>query len=126
MKEAGENSMVELLKEDIPSLRPFIVEILDTTGHVEERIRKLSHRDPMIRRDTAEFLSLVATKPAFRGMVLAARDPDEEVRVRVIKALEKLETEEGNEILQALENDPERKVRKYTLWALERIKAKTL
>ncbi len=125
-KEYGEQAMVELLREDIPSLKPFLAEILEATGHVEYKIRKLSHRDPEVRQNAAEFLSLVGTRSAFRGMVLAARDPAEEVRVRVIKALEKLETKEGNEILQALENDPDKKVRKYTLWAMERIKAKSL
>ena len=114
------------MREDIPSLRSYIGEILEKTGHIESKIRKLSHRDTNRRREAAEFLSLIGTRSAFRGIVLAARDPDEEVRVRVIKALEKLETEEGNEILQALENDPDRRVRKYTLWALERLRAKAL
>jgi HEAT repeat protein len=59
-------------------------------------------------------------------MVLAARDPDEEVRIQVIKALEKLETKEGRNILTALEGDPDRRIRKYTHWALERLKAKAL
>ncbi len=125
-KEAGEPAILEVLREDIASLKPFVAEILEATGHVEYKIRKLSHRDPAVRRDSAEFLSLVGTKSAFRGMVLAARDPDDEVRVKVIRALEKLETKEGNEILKALENDPDKRVRKYTLWALERLKAKTL
>jgi HEAT repeat protein len=126
MKEDGEQAIVALMQEDIPSLRPFIGEILEKTGHIEGQIRKLSHRDPLIRRAAAEFLSLVGTQSAFRGIVLAARDPDEEVRVQVIKALERLETEEGHEILQALEQDPDQRVRKYTLWALERLRAKAL
>jgi HEAT repeat protein len=126
MGERAEPAIVELMKEDIPSLRPFIGEILERTGHIEAQIRKLSHRDPSVRRAAAEFLSLVGTQSAFRGIVLAARDPDEEVRIRVIKALERLETPEGHEILQALEQDPDRRVRKYTLWALERLKAKAL
>ncbi|UCF99328.1 MAG: HEAT repeat domain-containing protein [Spirochaetaceae bacterium] len=126
MKDKGEPAIVELMREDIPSLRPFIGEILERTGHIEAQIRKLAHRDPLVRRGAAEFLSLVGTQSAFRGIVLAARDPDEDVRVRVIKALEHLETAEGHEILQALEQDPDRRVRKYTLWALERLRAKAL
>ena len=59
-------------------------------------------------------------------MVLAARDPDDEVRVEVVKALERLETEEGKSILTALEADPDRRIRKYTHWALERLKSKAL
>ena len=126
MREEGEQGLVELLREDIPSLNPFVLEILESTGYVESRIRKLSHKDPAARRNAAAFLSLVGTKSAFRGIVLAARDPDEEVRVEVTKALEKLETEDGKEILHSLENDPDKRVRKYTHWALERLRAKSL
>ena len=57
---------------------------------------------------------------------MAARDPDNEVRVQVTKALERLATKEGSQILNALEEDPDRRIRKYTHWAIERIKAKSL
>ncbi len=126
MKKEGEEAMVELLRQDIASLKPFIADILEGTGFVESTIRKLTHRDTGVRRDAAEALSLIGTQSAFRGIVLAARDPDEEVRVRVIKALEKLETKEGKSILNALENDPEKRIRKYTHWALERLHSKSL
>ena len=126
MRENGEQGLAELLREDIPSLKPFVVEILEATGYVESRIRKLSHKDPSVRRESAEFLSLVGTKSAFRGIVLAVRDPDEEVRVEVTKALEKLETKDDKAILHSLENDPDRRVRKYTHWAIERLRAKSL
>lgn len=126
MGEHSEEAIREVLQEDIPSLRPFLNEILESTGYVESRIRMLNHRDPKIRRDAADFLSSVGSAVAFRGIVLAARDPDEEVRVKVTKALERLATEDGEQILHALEEDPERRVRKYTHWALERIKANKL
>ena len=126
MKENGEKQLAELLREDISSLNPLITQILEATGYVESNIRKLSHKDPAFRRASAEFLSLVGTKSAFRGIVLAARDPDDEVRVMVIKALEKLAQKDGNEILDYLENDPDKRVRKYTHWALERLRAKAL
>ncbi len=126
MREQGEPAVHELLGEDIASLEPYIGEILDSTGYVEDRIRRLSHRDPHERREAAEFLSLLGTAPAFRGLVLAARDPDEQVRVQVVKALEKLETKEGKEILASLNEDPDPRVRKYTQWALERLRAKAL
>ena len=126
MGEAGETTMVDLLREGIATLKPYLAEILEATGYLESQIRKLSHRDPAIRRTAAEILSLVETKSAFRGIVLAARDPDEEVRVSVTKALEKLATDEGKSILEDLQNDPDRRVRKYTAWALERLRAKSL
>ena len=126
MEEKGEKMLTDLLREDIKSLNPYIAEILDATGYVESIIRSLSHRDPAIRRDSADTLSRIGTKSAFRGIVLAARDPDEEVRVKVTRALEKLETKEGKKILDELEKDPDRKVRKYTHWALERLRSKSL
>ncbi len=126
MGEHSEEAIREVLEEDIPSLRPFLNEILESTGYVESRIRMLNHRDPKVRRDAADFLSSVGTASAFRGIVLAARDPDEEVRVKVTKALERLATEDGEQILRTLEEDPERRIRKYTHWALERIKANKL
>jgi HEAT repeat protein len=126
MKQKGESSMLDLLSQDIASLKPFVADILEGTGFVESTIRKMTHRDPAVRREAAEALSLIGTESAFRGIVLAARDPDEEVRVRVIKALEKLETKEGKSILNSLENDPDARIRKYTHWALERLHSKSL
>ncbi len=122
----GEDVLVRLLREDIPSLKPHIAEVLETTGHVESRIRKLANRDPAIRRESAEILSLIDTPAAFRGIVMAARDPDEEVRIRVVRSLEKLAGDEGKGILKELEQDPDKRVRKYTLWAMERVRAKAL
>ena len=122
----GENSMVELLREDIPSLKPYISQVLESAGFVEATIRFLKHREPKMRKEAADMLSMIGTMSSFRGMVLAARDPDENVRISVTKALEALNTEEGADILKGLENDPDKKVRKYTLWALERVKAKAL
>ena len=122
----GEQTMLALLKEEIPSLHRYIAEVLESTGFVETHIRKLKHRDAGIRRESASFLAAIRTKSAFRGIVLAARDPNREVRVEVTKALEILNSEDGKGILKELENDPDRKVRKYTYWALERIRTKSL
>jgi HEAT repeat protein len=126
MGESGEEALKKLLAEDIASLKDSITDILETTGYVEHVIRKLSHRDPRIRRSAAEFLSILGTKSAFRGIVLAARDPDQEVRVKVTRALEKLSSKSGEEILEALKNDPDKRVRKFTMWAMSRTKAKKL
>lgn len=124
MGESGEEALKKLLAEDIASLKESITEILETTGYVEHVIRKLSHRDPRIRRSAAEFLSMLGTKSAFRGIVLAARDPNQDVRVQVTRALEKLNSKSGEEILEALKNDPDKRVRKFTMWAMARTKAK--
>lgn len=126
MGAAGQNSLLALLHEEIGSLRPHVAQILEELGVVDSMIRRLSHRDPAIRRAAAEQLSLVGTNAAFRGIVQAARDPDQDVRVQVVRALERLETEAGADILRSLRADPERRVRKYTEWALERLKTKAL
>lgn len=126
MGSEGEAAMVELLKEDIPSLREHITGILEKTGYVESTIRKLTHRSSEVRRDAATILSLIGTASAFRGIVLAARDPDSEVRVQVTKALERLNTKDGKALLDELTADPDLKVRRYTHWALERVKSKNL
>ena len=126
MRGEGEELLIELYKEETEALNPFIAEILDATGFVEMTIRKLSHRNAEIRKNAAELLSLIGTKKAYKGIVFAARDPLEEVRVCVVKALEKLETKDGKDILKYLQDDPSKRVRKYTLWALEKLKAKAL
>ncbi|MDC7231980.1 MAG: HEAT repeat domain-containing protein [Spirochaetales bacterium] len=122
----GEKTMVDLLREDIPSLQKYIAEVLESTGFVENHIRKLKHRDSSVRQESASFLAAIRTKSAFRGIVLAARDPNPDVRIEVTKALEILNTDEGKEILKDLEEDPDSKVRKYTFWALERVRTKSL
>lgn len=122
--EDAEGAIRELLEEDIASLKPYLIEILDETGYIEAMIRQLSNRDPRVRRSAADFLARVGSLSSFRGIVLAARDPDEDVRVQVTRALEYLNSSEGNELLSKLREDPDRRVRKYTAWAMQRIQAK--
>ena len=126
MGEKGGAAMAELLKADVASLKPLIQEVLAETGYLELHIRRLSNQDPVVRRQSAKFLTTVGSLPALRGLVLAAKDPDEEVRVLVVRALEQLGGEQGGEVLDALRKDPRRKVRRYTAWALERLRAKSL
>jgi HEAT repeat protein len=126
MGQAAWPALLRLLESELTSLKTYAGSILDSTGGTEEEIKKLKHRYPDVRREAAKALSLIGTVKAFRGLIIASRDPDREVRINVVKALEKLETEEGREILRALEDDPDVKIRKYTHWALERLKAKDL
>ncbi len=118
--------LMDILKSDLVRLKESVSEVLDEIGGTDEEIKRLSHNNPQVRREAAENLSLIQTPKAFRGLIIASRDPDREVRIKVIKALEKLETDEGKDILKSLENDPDPKIRKYTHWALERLKAKEL
>jgi HEAT repeat protein len=121
MGKEAEPSILEILKDEVASFKPYLVRILEETGYVEETKRKLSHRDVEVRREAAMLLSLLDTLPAFRGLVLAAKDPDQEVRVCVVKALEKLKSSQSVEILEKLKSDPDSRIRKYTFWALERL-----
>ncbi len=118
--------ILNLLTPKLSPLKPYISKILDSTGFTEKTIRKLSNRNSALRLQAAEVLSRLESKSAYRGLVLAARDPDQEIRVLVVKALEKLTTPEGAEILESLKEDPNRRIRKYTLWAMERIRALAL
>ncbi|MBN1799683.1 MAG: HEAT repeat domain-containing protein [Spirochaetales bacterium] len=122
--QAVEEPMLELLKQSTHSLKPYIAELLENTGLIESTIRKLKDRNPNIRQHAADILSLIGTHKAYRGLVFAARDPHEEVRVAVVKALERLNSEEGKLILKELRQDPDKKVRRYTVWALEKLKIK--
>ncbi|TVQ39412.1 MAG: HEAT repeat domain-containing protein [Spirochaetaceae bacterium] len=123
---AGERAMVELLQQDIASLRPEVTAVLEELGFVEATIRRLTHRDPAVRRQAAGTLSIIGTRAAFRGIVVAARDPDSEVRVLVTRAIDRLSTRAGRQILEDLQNDPDRRVRRYTAWALERQHTRSL
>ncbi len=126
MGDQGGDILTALLEEDIASLKPFISTVLEEVGFVDRAIRRLKDRNASVRKEAAGFLSKVGTEAAFRGIVMAARDPEEDVRVQVTKALERLNTDDGKKILEALQNDPDKRIRKYTLWAIERNKAKAL
>jgi len=119
-KEA-EPQILEILRDEVTSLKPFLVRILEESGYVDKAKRRLSDRRVEARREAALALSLMDTHSAFRGLIVAAKDPDQEVRVCVVKALEKLDSSQNREVLDRLKGDPDSRVRKYTFWALERL-----
>jgi HEAT repeat protein len=121
MGKKAEPWILEILKDEVASIKPYLVKILEETGFVEETKRHLVNRNAEVRREAALMLSLMDTLAAFRGLVLAAKDPDQEVRVCVVKALEKLKTSQSISILENLKDDPDSRIRKYTFWALERL-----
>ena len=126
MGEKAETIIETLLFKDNKIIHKQAVAILDDSGIIDLRIRQLAHRDLTTRRRAADFLMKTGTKKSFRGIILAVKDPDPEIRIQVVKALDKLHLTEGLSILEELKNDPEKKVKKYTLWALERYEAKKL
>lgn len=123
---SGESVLEAFLFDHSNPLRSVAIDVLESIGSVDSQIRHLTNRDPSVRRDAASFLFQVGTTHAYRGLVQAARDPDEEVRTFVVKALDALNSDKGKAILEELKNDPVKKVRTYTNWALERYKAKRL
>ncbi len=116
----------KILSEKKSPLREYAVEFLDNSGLLETTARKLVHRDPEERYRAAEFLALVGSRKAYRYLITAAKDPSKEVRIEVIKAVDRLQSIEGNTVLEELKEDPDRKVRRYTVWALERAAAKEI
>lgn len=122
----AESIAKEILLEGNGLLKEYAVMVLENSGFIDMTVRKLSHRDPEERYRAAEFLYLVGNKKAYRGLISAAKDPVEKIRTLVIKAVDRLNTREGNILLEDLKDDPDKKVRRYTLWALERIEAKEL
>ncbi len=126
MGDKVETIIEKLLFSGSKILHKHAVAILEDSGIIDLRIRQLAHRNPTIRKTAAEFLVKAGTKAAFRGIILAAKDPDKEIRIQVVKALDQMNSPKGLPIMEELKNDPDRKVRRYTLWALERYEAKNL
>ena len=126
MGKSAESFLEEFLFDTADSLKSIAVDVLESIGTIDAQIRQLSHRDPAVRGEAAAFLFKVGTLNAYRGLIQAARDPDEEVRTYVVKALDELNSDRGKKILEELQNDPQKRVRTYTNWALERYTARRL
>lgn len=124
LKEAAETFLRELLEEDPASLRPYIIEIFEKTGYVDLMIRHLGRRRSAVRRDAARFLIQLDSVSGYRGLVQAIRDPDKEIRIMVTKSLDR--GGDGQAMLQKLQTDPDRRVRQYAAWALERFAARKI
>ncbi len=126
MGDSAESVLETYLFESAHPLRSIAVQVLEAIGSIDAQIRHLTNRDPSVRREAAAFLFNAGTLNAYRGLVQAARDPDEEVRAFVIRALDALDSDRGRTILEQLKNDPQKKIRTYTNWALERHRARRL
>ena len=86
-------------------------------------INKLKNRKKENRKQAAEELILINTKKAWRGLVPAVKDINREIRIMAIRAMVKLKDQDHEKILEEMMADPDRKVQKFTLWALEKIEA---
>ncbi|OQY34709.1 MAG: hypothetical protein B6241_03990 [Spirochaetaceae bacterium 4572_59] len=124
MGDSAESYLLELLRaEKEIALHPSISRILDETAYVDLCISKLKNRKKSIRKQAAEDLILIGTEKAWQGLIIAVKDISREIRIISIRAMEKLRNNDSEKILEGLKNDPDKKVRKYTLWALEKINA---
>lgn len=126
MGSSAESVLSSFLFDSTDSLRETAVQVLEEIGTIDAQIRHLANRDSSVRREAASFLFRIGTLSAYRGLIQAARDPDEDVRAYVVKALDALDSDKGRAILEELKNDPRRRVRTYTNWALERHRARRL
>jgi HEAT repeat protein len=125
MGETVEESLMDLLgSTNDPQIKKSITTVLDSTGYVDVQIGVLKSPFSSKRLTAAGNLSLIGSLKACRGLILAARDINRDIRILAIRAL--VQIQENTEILESLKDDPDKKVRRYTLWAIERIKATRL
>jgi len=89
MGNKAETIIETLLFNDNKIIHKHAVHILDDSGIVDLRIRQLAHRDLFIRRKAAEFLMKTGSPKALRSIILAVKDPDQEIRI--LWALERYE-----------------------------------
>ena len=119
-----EEELLLFLKDsDATGLHKSISKILEETGYVDICINKLKSRKKEVRKQAAEELILINTRKAWRGLVLAVKDINREIRILAIRAMVKLKDLDSERILEELKSDPDKKVKKFTLWALEKIEA---
>lgn len=123
--EKAERALVSLLEQPEP-VKSAAASALERTGAVERTMRRLTSRRAEERLSAAELLSRIGTAGAYRGIVLAVKDPSEPVRVEAVKALQKLKDARGAAILDQLVQDPVPRVRRYARWARERLEAEAL
>ncbi len=118
-----EQLLLFLRDPDATGLHKTVSHILEETGYVDLCINRLKNRKKETRKLAAEELILINTKKAWRGLVPAVKDINREIRILAIRAMVKLKDQDNEKILEELMADPDRKVQKFTLWALEKIEA---
>ncbi|QEN07267.1 HEAT repeat domain-containing protein [Oceanispirochaeta crateris] len=125
MGESIEEPLMDLLgSTQDQTLKESIASVLDKTGYTDLQIGLLKSPYSSRRLSAAGNLSLIASLNACRGLLFAAKDINRDIRILAIRAL--VQIRENTEILEQLKDDPDKKVRRYTLWAIERMKASQL
>ncbi len=119
-----EANLLSLLSEERSNLRESVISFLESGGFTVRQVTRLSHREPGIRKQAAEILSVLATQDSYRGLVIAARDSVQDVSDSAIETFEGLPVAERERILEGLSEDPDRRVRKNARWLVERLATK--
>ncbi|MBN2626481.1 MAG: HEAT repeat domain-containing protein [Spirochaetales bacterium] len=118
---AMDEPMAELLRKQSSEARKLIEEILEEGGYTDKLISALRNPDQNERIRAVEQLISLENRETLKAVFLAADDPSGAVRVGMVRALEKLNTEGSSKLLKELCEDPDKKVRTFAFWALERL-----
>jgi HEAT repeat protein len=94
--------------------------IFYATGFLDRLGYRLRSRNREERLLAVKKLGQIGSLKAARSLVLALRDPDAGIRAKVIEILGTLNTDFSSH-LGELTHDPDRKVRQYAVWAIERM-----
>lgn len=81
--------LIARLKQEDSGLRPWIFEVLGQMGEpaVDYLIKLLDEKDPQLRAKAADVLGLIGDERAFQPLTHLLNDPDNTVRLNVIRAL---------------------------------------
>jgi HEAT repeat protein len=123
---AMEDDLLSIIGDQSSKAREILVDLLKETGYISRLISQMKSPRVEDRIRVVEMLVYLNDRESLKAAVLAAGDPADRVRIAVIRALEKIDTAGGTNVLNELKNDPDKKVRHYAQWALERLKAKSI
>lgn len=116
--------MDDPLRDLITSLegkgRDILSRLLIESGYVSRLALRLNSTDRDRRIRAVEILIALGTREALKTALMAVNDPLEEVRIAVVRALERMDTPRTFALLDELAEDGNGKVRRYAQWARER------
>ena len=119
-----EESMASLLKDQSTEARTMIEAILEEGGYTDRLASRLTSPDVSQRIRAIGNLIGLERREALKAALMAAGDPENTVRIALVKALEKLNTPGTNRMIEELCEDPDKKVRTYAVWARERLESR--
>ena len=94
--------------------------VFSATGFLDRLGSRLQSRNPGERLLAVNKLARIGSLKAARYLVAALRDPDAGIRAKTIERLGSLEGDFSSHVSE-LTHDPDKKVRQYAIWAVERM-----